>query len=142
MRNAKEEILTHLDEFKTTEEQPSPIPFLKMPKQEPSFLKYSVNVIVNNGEIKGAPVVFESNPTYLNLFGRIEYKVAYGMASTDFTMIEAGSVHKANGGYLIIDTMDLFKNPFSYDALKRAIKSREIKIEDILEQYRLMSTAR
>ena len=141
LEDAKEEILTHLDEFKTTEEQPSPIPFLKMPKQEPSFLKYTVNVIVNNGEIKGAPVVFESNPTYLNLFGKIEYKVTYGMASTDFTMIKAGSVHRANGGYLIIDTMELFKNPFSYDALKRAIKNREIKIEDILEQYRLISTA-
>ena len=140
LEDVKEEILSHLDEFKTTEEQPSPIPFLKMPKQEPSFLKYTVNVIVNNGEHKGAPVVFESNPTYLNLFGKIEYKVTYGMASTDFTMIKAGSVHRANGGYLIIDTMELFKNPFSYDALKRALKNREIKIEDILEQYRMIST--
>ena len=141
LEDVKEEILSHLDEFKTTEEQPSPIPFLKMPKQEPSFLKYSVNVIVNNGEMKGAPVVFESNPTYLNLFGKIEYKVTYGMASTDFTMIRAGSVHRANGGYLVIDTMELFRNAFSYDALKRALKNREIKIEDILEQYRLISTA-
>lgn len=140
LEDAKEEILSHLDEFKTTEEQPSPIPFLKMPKQEPSFLKYTVNVIVNNGEKKGAPVIFESNPTYLNLFGKIEYRVTYGMASTDFTMIKAGSVHRANGGYLIIDTMELFKNPFSYDALKRALKNREIKIEDILEQYRMIST--
>ena len=141
LENVKEEILTHLDEFKTQEEQPAALPFLKMPKQEPSFIKYSVNVIVNNGGIKGAPVVFESNPTYLNLFGRIEYKVSYGMASTDFTMIKAGSVHRANGGYLVIDTADLFKNAFSYDALKRALKNREIKIEDILEQYRLISTA-
>jgi len=140
LEDVKEEILSHLDEFKTTEEQPSPIPFLKMPKQEPSFLKYTVNVIVNNGDMKGAPVVFESNPTYLNLFGKIEYKVTYGMASTDFTMIKAGSVHRANGGYLVIDTMELFRNPFSYDALKRALKNREIKIEDILEQYRMIST--
>lgn len=141
LEDVKEEILSHLDEFRTTEEQPSPLPFLKMPKQEQSFIKYTVNVIVNNVGIKGSPVVFESNPTYLNLFGRIEYKVSYGMASTDFTMIKAGSVHKANGGYLVIDTMELFKNPFSYDALKRALKNREIKIEDILEQYRLISTA-
>ncbi|HEY3278653.1 MAG TPA: ATP-binding protein [Syntrophorhabdaceae bacterium] len=141
LENVKEEILSHLDEFKTTEEQPSPMPFLKMPKQEPSFMKYAVNVIVNNGDKKGAPVVFESNPTYLNLFGRIEYKVSYGMASTDFTLIKAGSVHRANGGYLVIDTQDLFRNAFSYDALKRAMKNREIKIEDVLEQYRLISTA-
>lgn len=138
--DAKEEILTHLDEFRTQEEQPAPLPFLKMPKQEPSFVKYTVNVIVNNGESTGAPIVFESNPSYLNLFGRLEYKVAYGMATTDFTMIKAGALHRANGGYLIIDTMDLFRNPFSYDALKRALKNKEIRIEDILEQYRMIST--
>jgi len=137
--DVQEEILSHLDEFRTTEEQQSPIPFIKLPKAETSFNKYAVNVIVNNGDIEGAPVVVETNPSYLNLFGRIEYKFTYGMATTDFTMIKAGSVHRANGGYLVIDTMDLFKNPFSYDALKRALKNKEIKIEDILEQYRLIS---
>lgn len=141
LKNVEEEILSHLDEFRATEEQPSPIPFLKMPKAETSFSKYSVNVIVNNGERKGAPVVYESNPTYLNLFGRLEYKVQYGMATTDFTMIKAGSLHKANGGYLVVDAMELLRNPFSYDALKRALKNKEIKIEDVLEQYKLVSTA-
>ena len=139
--DVKEEILSRLDEFRTQEEQPSPIPFLKMPKGEPSFVKYAVNVIVNNSSCKGAPVIFESNPTYLNLFGKIEYKVSYGMATTDFTMIKAGALHKANGGYLVIDTLDLFKNPLSYDALKRALKNKEIKIEDVLEQYRMISTS-
>jgi len=137
--DVQEEIISHLDEFRTTEEQQAPIPFIKLPKSETSLNKYAVNVIVSNGEIEGAPVVVETNPTYLNLFGRIEYKFTYGMATTDFTMIKAGSVHRANGGYLVIDTMDLFKNPFSYDALKRAIKNKEIKIEDVLEQYRLIS---
>jgi predicted ATP-dependent protease len=141
LHDVKEEILSHLDEFRTQEEQPSPIPFLKMPKGEPSFIKYTANVIVNNGNCKGAPVIFESNPTYLNLFGRIEYKVSYGMATTDFTMIKAGALHRANGGYLVIDTLDLFKNPLSYDALKRALKNKEIKIEEILEQYRMISTS-
>jgi lon-related putative ATP-dependent protease len=139
--DVEEEILSHLDEFRQTEEQPSPLPFLKMPKAEASFSKYIVNVIVNNGERKGAPVVYESNPTYLNLFGRLEYKVQYGMATTDFTMIKAGSLHRANGGYLVVDAMELLRNPFSYEALKRALKNREIKIEDVLEQYRLVSTA-
>jgi lon-related putative ATP-dependent protease len=141
LHDVKEEILSHLDEFRTQEEQPSPLPFLKMPKGEPSFIKYTANVIVNNGNCKGAPVIFESNPTYLNLFGRIEYKVSYGMATTDFTMIKAGALHRANGGYLVIDTLDLFKNPLSYDALKRALKNKEIKIEEILEQYRMISTS-
>jgi lon-related putative ATP-dependent protease len=138
---AKEDILTHLEDFKPGEEQPSPLPFLKMPKQETSFGRYTVNVIVDNAETRGSPVVAESNPTYLNLFGRIENKIMYGMATTDFTMIRAGSVHRANGGYLVIDALDLLRNQFSYDALKRAIKNREIKVEDILEQYRLISTA-
>ncbi len=137
----KEDILSHLDDFKTTEDQsPPPVPFMKMPKQETSFARYVVNVIVNNGEKKGAPVVFESNPTYLNLFGKLEYKVQYGMALTDFTMIRAGSLHRANGGYIVVNALDLLKNIFSYDSLKRAIKNREIRVEDVWEQYRLMST--
>ena len=139
--DTREDVLSHLEDFRPQEEQASPMPFLKMPKQEASLTRFSVNVIVDNSTTNGAPVVFESNPTYLNLFGRIEYKILYGMALTDFTMIRAGSVHKANGGYLVVDALDLLRNPFSYDALKRAIKHEEIKVEDILEQYRLMSTA-
>ncbi|MDD3846667.1 MAG: ATP-binding protein [Syntrophorhabdaceae bacterium] len=141
LEDVKEDILTHLEDFKVTEEQPSPIAFLKMPRTETSFSRYAVNVIVNNGESKGAPVVYESNPTYLNLFGRMEYKVQYGMATTDFTMVKAGSLHKANGGYLVIDALELLRNPFSYEALKRALKNKEIRIEDVLEQYRLISAA-
>jgi lon-related putative ATP-dependent protease len=137
----KEDILSHLEEFKAVEEPQSPAPFMRMPKPETSFVRYSVNVMVNNKECKGAPVVFESNPTYLNLFGRIEHKVQYGMALTDFSMIKAGSVHRANGGYLVINALDLLRNIFSYDALKRSIKNREIKIEDVWEQYRLVSTS-
>lgn len=139
--DAREDILSHLDEFKAQEEQPSPVPFLKMPKQEVSFARFTVNVIVDNAELKGAPIVFESNPTYLNLFGRIENKFVYGMAITDFSMIRGGSVHRANGGYLVIDALDMLRNAFSYEALKRAIKNKEIKVEDVLEQYRLISTA-
>ncbi len=140
LENVREDILSHLDEFKAQEEQPSPLPFLKMPKQEASFTRFVVNVIVDNTDTKGAPVVFESNPTYLNLFGRIENRIMYGMAVTDFSMIKAGSVHRANGGYLIVDALDLLRNQFSYEALKRAIKNQEIKIEDVLEQYRFFST--
>lgn len=136
----KEDILTHIEDFKAVEEQPPPLPFMKLPKTEVSFVRYSVNVLVSNKETKGAPVIFESNPTYLNLFGRIEYKVQYGMALTDFSMIKAGSLHRANGGYIVINVLDLLRNIFSYDALKRALRNREIKIEDVWEQYRLLST--
>ncbi len=138
----KEDVLENLEDFKATQEEAAPpMPFMKMQKQEPRFNKYEVNVIVNNANSKGAPCVFETNPTYYNLFGRIEHKFQYGVAVTDFTMIKAGSLHKANGGYLVINALDLLRNLFSYDALKRAIRNREVKIEDIWEQYRLVTTA-
>jgi lon-related putative ATP-dependent protease len=137
----QEDILAHLDDFKPAEEQTPQLPFMSMPKQEMSFVRYAVNLFVNNSETKGAPVVFESNPTFLNLFGRMEYKVQYGMATTDFSLIKAGSLHKANDGYIVINVIDLLKNIFSYDALKRALRTREIKMEDVWEQYRLVSTA-
>lgn len=136
----KEDILDHLDDFKPQEEQAPSLPFLKPLKSEPSFNRYSVNFFVNNSDLKGAPVVIENNPTYYNLFGRVEHKLQYGVAMTDFTMIKPGSLQKANGGYLVIDALELLKNIFSYDALKRTIKDREIKIEDVWEQYRLIST--
>lgn len=135
-----EDILEHLDDFKGQEEQTPPLPFMKMPKTEPTFTRYAVNVLVNHKDTKGAPIVFESNPTYYNLLGRLEHKFQYGVAVTDFSMVKGGSLHRANGGYLIINALDLLRGLFSYDALKRAIRNREIRIEDIWEQYRLIST--
>ncbi len=135
-----EDILEHIDDFKSQEEQTPPLPFMKMQKTEPSFTRYVVNVLVNNKDCTGAPCVFESNPTYFNIFGRLEYKFQYGVATTDFSMIKAGALHKANGGYLVMNALDLLRNLFSYETLKRALRNREIKIEDVWEQYRLMST--
>jgi lon-related putative ATP-dependent protease len=139
----REDVLANLDDFKGVgEERPAPqIPFLKLPKQEPDFQRYSVNVIVNNGGADGAPCIFENNPTYFNLFGRVEHKLQMGAAITDFTMIKGGALHKANGGFLVLQANDLLRNMFSYDALKRAVKQGEVKIEDAGEQYRLVSTA-
>jgi lon-related putative ATP-dependent protease len=137
----QENVLERIEDFKSGgEEPPSPLPFLKIGRQEPDFSRYSVNVIVNNGATNGAPCVFESNPTYYNLFGRIEHRFQMGAALTDFTMIKSGALHKANGGFLVIHALDLLRNIFSYDALKRAIRNREVKIEDVWEQYRLVTT--
>lgn len=140
LHDVKEDILDHLDDFKPHEEPPSAVPMMKLPQAEPSFVRYTVNVFVNNRNTKGAPVVIESNPTYYNMFGRIEHKLQYGMAVTDFSMIKPGSLHIANGGYLVVDALDLLKNIFVYDALKRTIKDKEIRIEDVWEQYRLVSS--
>lgn len=137
----RENVLASIEDFKSGgEEAPSPLPFLKIGRQEPDFSRYSVNVIVNNGAMNGAPCVFETNPTYYNLFGRIEHRFQMGAALTDFTMIKSGALHKANGGFLVINALDLLRNIFSYDALKRAIRNREVKIEDVWEQYRLVTT--
>ncbi|MCL4873028.1 Lon protease family protein [bacterium] len=135
----KENILNNIDDFRPKEEVPLAIGGLRLQKPEPSFERYKVNLFVGNRESEGAPVVYESNPTYTNLFGRIEYKVQLGAATTDFTMVKPGSVHKANGGYLIVNALDILRNIFVYDSLKRMIKNREARIEDPWEQYRIVS---
>ena len=139
LETVQEDILNNLEDFKPQTPQ-SQIPGLKMPRQEPTFERYEVNVLVDNREAKGAPVIFESNPTYNNLFGRIEHVMQYGgVAVTDFTMIRSGALHRANGGYLVIDAREVLINPFVWDALKRCIRTGEIRIEDVLEQYRFMT---
>jgi len=139
----QEDILLNLEDFKDhSPQQPSPIPGMRAPHQEPSFERYAVNVLVDNKDTDGAPVVFEPNPTYSNLFGRIEHVMQMGgMATTNFTLVKPGALHRANGGYLIVDAREVLINPFSWDSLKRCIKNSEIKIEDVLEQYRFMSVA-
>lgn len=135
----QEDVLNNLDDFKQSE---LPVPTniaLRFFKPEPSFLRYQVNVFIDRTEQRGAPIVYETNPTHSNLMGKVEYRFQMGMAVTDFTLIKPGALHKANGGYLILDALDVFKNPFSYDILKRAIKNKEIKIEDPLEAYHMAS---
>ena len=137
--SVQEDILNTLEDFKPQSTQPQ-IPGIKLPRQEPTFDRYQVNVLVDNKNSDGAPVVFESNPTYNNLFGRIEHVMQYGgVAVTDFTMIRAGALHHANGGYLVIDAREVLINPFVWDSLKRCIRNHEIRIEDVLEQYRFMT---
>ncbi|MBI1910484.1 MAG: AAA family ATPase [Deltaproteobacteria bacterium] len=136
----KENVLENIDDFRPKEEMPLAIGGIRLQKQEPTFDRFRVNLIVNNKDTEGAPVICETNPTYYNLFGRVEYKVQLGVATTDFTMIKAGSVHKANGGYLIVNALDVLKNIFVYDSLKRMIKNGEVRIEDVWEQYRLVSS--
>uniref|UniRef100_UPI00260C79C0 AAA family ATPase n=1 Tax=Geobacter sp. TaxID=46610 RepID=UPI00260C79C0 len=138
----QEDIIANLEDFKPQQPVQSPIPGLKFPRQEPSFERYQVNVFVDNHGCEGAPVVFEPNPTYNNLFGRLEHVMQMGgVATTNFTLIKPGALHKANGGYLIIDAREVLTNPFSWDALKRCIRNAEIKIEDPLEQYRFITIA-
>jgi lon-related putative ATP-dependent protease len=108
--------------------------------KEASFRKYEVNVIVDNSEVKGAPVITEFNPTYQNLFGTTEKEAQFGALITDFTMIRGGSLHKANRGYLIIPIEELLRNLFSYEGLKRALRDKKIIIEEPQERFGFIST--
>ncbi|HBQ24833.1 MAG TPA: ATP-dependent protease, partial [Syntrophomonas sp.] len=80
---------------------------------------------------KHAPVIFETNPTYSNIFGQIEYEGEFGILATDFTKIKAGSIHQANGGYLLLHVYDIVKNYYVWDSLKRVLKNQSINIESI-----------
>ncbi|WP_297690994.1 Lon protease family protein [uncultured Eudoraea sp.] len=108
-------------------------------KQELKFQKYDVNVITDNTEVFGAPIVLELNPTLNNLFGKVEHESYMGTLITNFTLIRGGALHKANGGYLIIALKDLLMSYFSWDSLKRALKNNEIVIEDAREQFGIIS---
>ena len=139
LKAMQNDILDNIAQFvkggEAQEQTPFPVPWMK----EASFRKYEVNVIVDNSNVKGAPVVTEFNPTYQNLFGATEKEAQFGALVTDFTMIRGGSLHKANGGYLIIPVEDLLRNPFSYEGLKRALRDEKIVIEEPQERLGFIS---
>jgi len=139
LKEVEKDIVENVDEFKEKKEVEI-LPGLKLPEKEPSLFKYKVNVLIDNSKTKGAPVVKETNPTCYNLCGRIEYRPQFGAMVTDFTMIKPGALHKANGGYLILQVLDVLKNYFSWETLKRALKNKQIIIEDLNEQFRLINT--
>ncbi len=101
---------------------------------EKNLSKYQVNVIVDNSETKHAPVIYETNPTYSNLFGRIALRAEFGVYVADFTQIVPGSIHRANGGFLILRLVDVLINPGVWYALKKALLHKEIVIQPFLEE--------
>jgi lon-related putative ATP-dependent protease len=139
LKEMQEDILENIDDFKKKPEAQQSAPF-PMPPREVSLRKYDVNVLVDHSESKGVPVIIESNPSYPNLFGSIERQAYFGALFTDFTMVKPGALHRANGGYLVMKALDLVKYWISWEALKRAVKDRQIKIEDLGELYGIFST--
>jgi lon-related putative ATP-dependent protease len=126
----QEDILTNLGRFREKEETPPPIPGLVLPQPVDSFSEYQVNVLVDNSETKGAPIIVETTPNYRNLFGTIERVVERsGIWKTDFLHIKAGSFLGANGGYLIFNALDALMEPWVWPALKRTLKNQVIEIQ-------------
>ncbi len=101
---------------------------------ETDFTRYSVNVLVSNSPGNGAAVVWETNPTYYNLVGKVEYESRQGYLYTDFKKIVGGAIHRANGGYLVLDAEQFFRQFMSWDALKRVLRTGELNIENLGEQ--------
>ena len=129
----KNDIIDKVDMFKTDNKQPQSNPFLAMQnKNNDSFFeRYQVNLFIDNSDKENAPVVFETNPTHSNLLGNIEFVNEMGVLKTSFKKIIPGSIHAANGGYLIIQVKDLMENVFAYKGLMRALLNDETKIETI-----------
>jgi lon-related putative ATP-dependent protease len=125
------DILENVKDFITSTEAKPPLEGIMLQAAEPSFQRYKINVLVDNKLLKGAPVIFETNPIYQNVFGQIEKRAHMGTVTTDFTMVQAGSFLRANGGYMIMEIESVLMNPFVWEALKRALQNKLLSIEDI-----------
>jgi lon-related putative ATP-dependent protease len=146
LNNVKEDVTENADELLPKEEEAtSSNPILTLisraQSSTPGILnRYKVNLLVDHSEMKGAPVVFEDNPTYQNLIGEVEHIAQMGALVTDFTLIKTGSLHNANGGFLIIDARKLLSQPYAWEGLKRALQSGEIKIESLGQMLSVITT--
>jgi predicted ATP-dependent protease len=133
----------NLDVFKGTEEQPNPTFGLQMGQMmmggRNPYLPFEVNVFVDNSPTKTVPVIVETNPVFGNVFGKIERRFLFGGYLSDHTMLKSGSMSQANGGYLLLDAKDVLLNPGVWPALKRAIRNKEVRIEDPFEQFGLIA---
>ena len=129
--NVQTDILENVKDFISSPESKSSLEGLILSSSKPSFQRYEVNVLVDQKGLKGAPIVFETNPTYQNVFGQIEKRAHMGTITTDFTMVQGGSLLKANGGYLIMEIESVLMNPFVWEALKRALQNKQLYIEDV-----------
>jgi lon-related putative ATP-dependent protease len=138
-----EDVLDHADFFRQAKEGERPTLFgapIPEPEAESPLGRYKVNVLIEHAADGGAPIVYEDNPTHDNLVGRIEHVAQMGTLVTNFTLIKAGALHRANGGYLILDAIKVLTQPFAWEALKRAMRSREIRIESLGQMLSLVST--
>ncbi len=120
--------------------EPGQMPVWLRPRATTPYDRYRLNVMVDNSVLQGAPVVVETNPTYANLIGRMEMRPEFGTLVTDYRYIKSGALHRANGGYLLLDARVLLRQPLAWDALKQALRLQRIRIEEMAQQMGMMST--
>lgn len=136
-----DDVLDHADTFRQAKEgEQSSLLGPRERDSESPLGRYQVNVLVDHGANSGAPIVHEDHPTHDNVVGRIEHQAQMGTLVTNFMLIKAGALHRANGGYLVLDALRLLTQPFAWEALKRALRSREIRIESLGQTLSLVST--
>ncbi len=134
----REDVIDNADDFRQTGEPPPNVPAFMV--AQPSFRRYQVNgVIARNGR-DGAPVVIEEHPTYQNLIGRMEHMSQFGTLTTDFTLIKPGALHRAAGGYLVLDAYKVLTQWGAWEGLKRALSTRSLRLESLAEMYSMVST--
>ena len=134
LNDVKQDILKNISVF-TAKEDEKQVPGAG-PRQEPPkpWLNYRVNLFVDNSNLEGAPVIMDSNYSYHNIFGKLEYENYYGALKTDYTMLKPGLLQIANGGYIIFQAKDLLANGACYEALKKALRIKELSIENTADQ--------
>lgn len=148
LEKVREDIVDNVRLFRgdhTSDEAPEPQPQLPLgigapPGARGPYGRYAVNVLIGHGGQEGAPVIYESKPTIENLTGDIEHVSLMGALVTDFTLIREGALHRANGGYLVLDALTVLTRPFAWEALKRALREAQIRPESVRDQLRLVST--
>jgi predicted ATP-dependent protease len=133
LADVESDVISRAQEFvaaATGPEAPGPGPLRALAVEEAASLRrYRVNLLVDHGGSAGAPVVYETNPTYGNLLGRIEHLSQLGALMTDFTLIRPGALHRANDGYLVLDARKVLVEPYAWEGLKRALRNGEIRVE-------------
>ena len=128
----RDDIVENVEDFLQPQGQATEEPMAQLPEKasDDGFTRYKVNLLVDNGGTKGAPVIYVDLPNLQSLIGRIEHIAQFGTLSTDFNLIQPGALHRANGGYLILDARKVLAAPFAWDVLKRTLQSHEIRIEN------------
>lgn len=109
-------------------------------KGSSAMRRYAINLLVDHSDSEGAPVVFEDKPSFAELIGKIEYETEFGSLVTNFNLIRAGALHRANGGYLVLDAAKVLSFPLAWEGLKRAVKSRQLQVRSIGDDIGLVST--
>jgi len=143
LEEVERDILEHAEEFIAPAAEAPPglaVDGAATAGDMPSFRRYQINVLVDNAGLEGAPIVFEDDPTHQSLIGRIEHMARFGALFTDFNLVVPGALHKANGGYLVLDARRVLAGNFAWESLKRALRAREIRTVSLEQLLSLAST--